>query len=302
MIRMKGKELTFKAFVRKIMIEVAAAEAVGLISSQAITNHLNTNGITRYRGECWTSSMLDIFLESPDSEQNRSKSYKEQEVSLNKIQNEPSRALTSQQLQQISKRTIGHYDLEADNFRDGTNDHDVSQNYDAFLGAIKGKAPFSILDLGCGPGRDLMYFKSLSHRAVGLDGSKEFVTMAASFSGCHVLHQEFLKMTLPDNQFDGVFANASLFHVPSQELPRILLEISATLKSNGVLFCSNPRGKNEEGFSDSRYSCFHDLVAWQDYLTSAGFIEIEHYYRPKGLPCHKQPWLATVWRKTKQLG
>ncbi len=103
------------------------------------------------------------------------------------------------------------------------------------LDAIEGDPPFSILDLGCGPGRDLRHFHSLEHEAVGLDGSKEFVAMARSFSGCEVLHQGFLTMTFPENRFDGVFANASLFHVPSQELPRVLLELSATLKVRGAL-------------------------------------------------------------------
>jgi SAM-dependent methyltransferase len=196
-----------------------------------------------------------------------------------------------------SKVTIAHYDRWAEDYRAGTRDHDVSQNYTAFLSAIAGDQPFSILDLGCGPGRDLQHFRSLGHAAVGLDGSNEFVAMARSYSGCAVLHQDFLAMVLPDSHFDGVFANASLFHVPSQELLRVLLELSSTLKSGGVLFCSNPRGHNEEGFSHDRYSCFFDLDTWRHYVTAAGFFEVQHYFRPPGLPCHKQPWLATVWRK-----
>ena len=104
-------------------------------------------------------------------------------------------------------------------------------------------------------------------------------------------------MALPENRFDGVFANASLFHVPSQELPRVLLELGMTLKSRGVLFCSNPRGNNEEGFSGDRYSCFFDLDTWRNYVSAAGFVEVRHYYRPPELPHHQQPWLATVWRK-----
>jgi SAM-dependent methyltransferase len=79
-------------------------------------------------------------------------------------------------------------------------------------------------------------------------------------------------MTLPERHFDGVFANASLFHVPSEELPRVLLELSRTLKPRGVLFCSNPRGKNEEGFRDDRYSCFFDLDTWRNYVSGAGFV------------------------------
>ena len=104
-------------------------------------------------------------------------------------------------------------------------------------------------------------------------------------------------MQLPESRFDGIFANASLFHVPSQELPRVLLELFKTLKPRGVLFSSNPRGNNEEGFSDDRYACFFDLATWRDYVTSAGFVELDHYYRPPGLPRDRQPWLATVWRK-----
>lgn len=203
----------------------------------------------------------------------------------------------AEQLRRISAVTIAHYDRSAAAFLDGTRDHDVSQNYAALLDAIEGDPPYSILDLGCGPGRDLRYFRSLGHDAVGLDGSKEFVAMARSCSGCEVLHQDFLAMELPESRFDGVFANAALFHVPSQELPRVLLELAATLRTRGVLFCSNPIGNNEEGLSGDRYSCYFDLDTWRQYVGAAGFAEVRHYYRPPGLPRHKQPWLATVWRK-----
>ena len=203
----------------------------------------------------------------------------------------------SQELQRLSEITIGHYDRVADDYWYGTRNHDVSQNYEAFLEAIEGKPPFDILDLGCGPGRDLQYFNSMGHAVIGLDGSEALVSLARLHSGCEVLQQNFLAMNLPEYRFDGVFANASLFHVPSQELPRILLEVSTTLKSRGVLFCSNPRGNNEEGMGGSRYSCFFDLDTWRDYVVDAGFIEVQHYFRPTGLPRDRQPWLATVWRK-----
>ena len=212
-------------------------------------------------------------------------------------QNQSSSLVDAKQLRRISEVTIAHYDRSAEEYWDGTRDHDVSQNYTAFLDAIEGDPPYSILDLGCGPGRDLQHFRSLGHDAVGLDGSKEFVAMARSYSGCKILHQDFLAMVLPESRFDGVFANASLFHVASQELPRVLLELSATLKPRGILFCSNPRGNNEEGFSGGRYGCFFDLDTWRNYVTAAGFFELRCYFRPAGLPCNRQPWLATVWRK-----
>ncbi len=215
---------------------------------------------------------------------------------------EPIRNYDAEQLRQISGITIGYYDRMAKPYWDGTRDHDVSQNRAALLDAIKGEAPYSVLDLGCGPGRDLHYFRSLGHHVVGLDGSKELVAMARHHARCEVLHQDFLALDLPENRFDGVFANASLFHVPSQELPRVLRELHAALKPVGVLFSSNPRGNNVEGLSGERYSCFLDLRTWRDYVTAAGFIEVKHYYRPPGLPRHRQPWLATVWRRRQGAG
>jgi len=197
----------------------------------------------------------------------------------------------------LSRSTLAHYERHARSFWEGTKDHDVAQNYAALLEAIEGAAPFAILDLGCGPGRDLRYFRSLGHEAVGLDGSAKFVEMARAHSGCEVLHQDFLALDLPPARFDGVFANAALFHVPSAELPRVLGELRAALKPSGVLFASNPRGNNEEGESGGRYGCYWDLDTWRNYVTAAGFTELKHYFRPPGLPREQQPWLASVWRK-----
>jgi len=205
--------------------------------------------------------------------------------------------LDGKDLRQISQVTILHYERAARAYWEGTKNHDVDQNHAAVLDAIESETPYTILDLGCGPGRDLSYFRSLGHKTVGLEGSKKFVDMARRHSKCEVLHQDFLAMALPECWFDGVFANASLFHVPRQELPRVLHGLSEALKPGGVLFCSNPWGNNEEGWSGDRYSCFHDPGTWRTYVTAAGFTELNRYYRPPGLPRHKQPWLATVWRK-----
>ena len=179
----------------------------------------------------------------------------------------------------------------------GTIDHDVSQNIAALLGAIEAEAPFTVLDFGCGPGRDLKTFRELGHRGIGLDGSARFVEMAASYSGCEVWQQNFLDLDLPDGLFDGIYANASLFHVPRSLLPKVLGELRDALKPGGVLFNSNPRGNNEEGWNGPRWGSFHDYEAWASYVGGAGFTAIHHYYRPAGLPRDQQPWLASVWRK-----
>lgn len=203
---------------------------------------------------------------------------------------------TPQDLQTIARVTLESYEARAEAFWEGTRDHDVSQNIDALLRHIEAEPPFMILDFGCGPGRDLKAFADRGHVAIGLEGSASFVRMAQAYSGCEVWHQNFLALALPDKHFDGVFANASLFHVPGRELPRVLRELHACLKPRGVLFSSNPRGDNEEGWSRGRYGAYHDLEAWRGYLAAAGFAEITHYYRPAGLPREQQPWLASVWR------
>jgi SAM-dependent methyltransferase len=199
-------------------------------------------------------------------------------------------------LQKITRRTLGHYDQHAAEFWEGTRDHDVSQNYQALLNALPKKSGLSLLDFGCGPGRDLLYFKNLGHHAVGLEGSPKFCRMARAYSGCEVLEQDFLKLDLPPESFDGIFANASLFHVPSQELSRVLRQLWAALRPGGVLFSSNPRGKHE-GWDGERYGTFMEWETFEKYLEAAGFIVDHHYYRPAGKPCHEQPWLAVVSRK-----
>jgi len=205
--------------------------------------------------------------------------------------------LGPQDLRKISALTLEYYERRAEDFRDGTRDHDVSQNIDAFLSHIRGEPPFAILDFGCGPGRDLKAFSALGHVAVGLEGAARFVAMARADTGCEVWGQDFLELELPEARFDGVFANAALFHVPGQELARVLGQLNATLKAQGVLFSSNPRGGNEEGWNRGRYGAYYDLDSWRSRMSAAGFVELDHYYRPAGLPPEQQPWLASVWRK-----
>lgn len=205
--------------------------------------------------------------------------------------------LPKQEIAKAASITVGHYDQRAEIFWRDTRDHDVRQNIEALLQAIIGTRPFRILDLGCGPGRDLKAFKDLGHEPIGLDGSARFAAMAREFSGCEVWNQDFLKLDLPAGYFDGIFANASLFHVPSQELPRVLKELYSTLKANGVLFSSNPRGDNQEGWNGERYGAYYNWPTWRKLVTDVGFSELGHYYRPPGLPREQQPWLASLWRK-----
>jgi len=153
----------------------------------------------------------------------------------------------------------------------------------------------TILDFGCGPGRDVHFFKNLGHHVVGLDGSENFCAMAREYTNCKILCQSFLELDLPESKFDAVFANASLFHVPKQLLSKVLKELHISLKKNGVLFTSTPRG-NSEGMSNGRYGNYMEFDELSQCLTNNNFDIQTHYYRPEGLPRDEQPWLAVVSR------
>ena len=123
--------------------------------------------------------------------------------------------LTPQDLKEITDLTLSHYNERAEDFWEGTRDHNVGQNIAARLQCIEGEPPFTILDSGCGPGRDLKVFAELGHVAVGLEGAAHFAVMAHAHTGCEIWQQDF-RARLPDHRFDGVFANASLFMYPAR--------------------------------------------------------------------------------------
>jgi SAM-dependent methyltransferase len=200
------------------------------------------------------------------------------------------------QEKELTLKTLKHYSDNTSQFWEGTKDHDVLQNITALLSNIKSDGPFKILDFGCGPGRDLKQFKDLGHEAYGLDGCQQFCHMAEEFSGCNVFHQDFVETKLPNLFFDGIFANASLFHVPKNSLSNLIKTLHKSLAPNGIIFSSNPRG-NGEDFEGSRYANFMELEEYQEIIELEGFKLIDHYYRPQGAPKENCPWLACVFRK-----
>jgi SAM-dependent methyltransferase len=200
---------------------------------------------------------------------------------------------------EIAARTLGHYQANASAFWARTRDHDVSQNYSALLAALGNRAALRLLDFGCGPGRDLVALSALGHDVTGLEGAPAFVGMARANSGCTVLEQSFFELDLEERRFDGVFANASLFHVPRAILPRVLGQLFRTLEPGGVLFCSNPRSfdRDWEGWQGERYGSYLTIGGWSELISAAGFVIERHFLRPPLKPPAEQPWLAIVARK-----
>src|SRR2546429_4736544 len=112
------------------------------------------------------------------------------------------------ELEAIAARTLEDYNRNADAFRVGTQDHDVSQNIAALLKHIRGASPFVLLDFGCGPGRDLKTLKATGHSPIGVDGSQRFVAPAREETACEGWQHDVLRRALPGQPFDGATANA----------------------------------------------------------------------------------------------
>lgn len=202
-------------------------------------------------------------------------------------------------MEPIEQITIAEYQQTAQSFRDGTWDHDVSQNQQALIAAIP-RHPGRILDVGCGPGRDLVAWKKMGHQVIGLDATPAFVEMAKEVSGCEVWQQCFLSLQLPEDYFDGIFANASLLHVPKAEMQRVLKDLWHSLVPQGAIMMSMARG-DAEGWvqreTGDRYVATWEYATLAPVVESAGFKILNHYYRPPNLPPEHQNWLVIVGQK-----
>lgn len=150
--------------------------------------------------------------------------------------------------------TNDFYNKNAAEFFEGTVNADMSKNYQPFLEQLPKNA--SILDAGCGSGRDSLAFKKLGYQVTSIDGSKELCKLASHYIGQEVCNMRFQDIAF-DNEFDGIWACATLLHVTSEELMEVLGKFKRALKPNGIFYASFKYGEFE-GERNGRY--FTDLT------------------------------------------
>ena len=163
------------------------------------------------------------------------------------------------------KRTLSYYDENASAFCEGTRNADMSEMRGRFQQYLKPGA--LILDAGCGSGRDSKAFMESGYRVVAMDGSKEMCRQASKYLGHEVQCRRFEEID-ERNVYDGIWACASLLHVPYELLPKVIAKLVDSLVDGGVLYASFKYGE-EEREAGGRY--FTDLMeeGWKKVLEEA---------------------------------
>ena len=138
--------------------------------------------------------------------------------------------------------TAEYYNKNAKEFFRETLNLEMERFYKPFLSLlpIGGK----ILDAGCGSGRDSLYFRNNGYTVTAFDNCKELVALASEVIGQQVLHLEFQELNFND-EFNGIWASASLLHIPKMQIDDILNKLSNALKAQGVLYASFKYGEGE---------------------------------------------------------
>ena len=191
--------------------------------------------------------------------------------------------------------TINFYDKNAEAYAALTVKADMSRAYEKFLAYLPLGA--KVLDAGCGSGRDSLFFMQQGYRVTMLDASAAMCRCAEKLTGQKALHKTFAEINF-DKQFDGIWANASLLHVPEQELEKVLKILHRALKEDGVLYASWKYGEAERRDGE-RFYCDMTEEKLKKLLRRTGcFVCKEVWVSEDVLPLHReQCWLNVVLGK-----
>jgi len=166
--------------------------------------------------------------------------------------------------------TIKYYDENAKAFFENTKDADMKEVYELFLKYLPPEA--KILDLGCGSGRDTKYFLEKGYDVTAVDGSIEMVKLSTHFTGKQTLHLTFDEINFND-EFDGVWACASLLHVPRSKINPVFKKIYLALKKGGVFYSSYKYGNKEE-FRNGRFFNNYDEISFNELLKNHPYFTL----------------------------
>ncbi|MGO8929969.1 MAG: class I SAM-dependent methyltransferase [Limisphaerales bacterium] len=189
---------------------------------------------------------------------------------------EPNRMTAAALPLQINR---AYYDEYADHFRGRTAALPMNAAYEPFLRELPPWA--HILDAGCGPGRNAAAFRSHGYRVTAIDASPAMVQLAKR-SGIDARVMTFQQMTF-NEEFDGIWASASVLHVPHAEISEVLNRFARALKPQGILYVSLKEGQSERVAEDGRFFSYFTLNEFSDSLTSSGLFKLRKAWKRIGL-------------------
>lgn len=188
--------------------------------------------------------------------------------------------------------TITYYNQNAEEYFDKTVNVSMQELYDQF--EVYLKPGDKILDLGCGSGRDSMYFLSKGYDVVSVDGSKVMCNLAGTYIGREVRNITFEKMDY-DNEFDAVWACASLVHVDIGDMTDVLRRIQKALKNKGVLYASWKYGKGER-IDNRKYYADYDEKSINDLFSDVS-LKVEKIWISDDNLIRTSKWLNVIGEK-----
>lgn len=191
--------------------------------------------------------------------------------------------------------TVGYYNQNASLFSSDTEGVDLSHLYAEFLPEVANGG--KILDAGCGSGRDALFFKRQGYAVTAFDASKELAALATQSLGETVRVMTFLELDFCE-EFDGIWACASLLHVPSGEMDLVLNRLTRALKSGAPLYASFKYG-NQERQEQGRFFNDYEETKLQALLTNHPKLSIVKLWRTNDLRPNreKELWLNTIIKK-----
>lgn len=162
-------------------------------------------------------------------------------------------------------KTLNYYDSNAIEFSETTKNVDFSDVQQIFIDYLPPDA--SILDFGCGSGRDSKYFLDHGYHVVASDGSEAICKIATAYTGIPVRYMLFEELD-DQNRYDGIWACASILHVPKEELPDIFHKMYQALKKDGLIYTSFKYGTFE---GERKGRCFTDFTE-ESFVEFIGYI------------------------------
>ncbi len=205
-------------------------------------------------------------------------------------------------MKDYQKETIETYNAQASSYQSSRAKFLDTTTIDRFLTMVSGK---TILDMGCGPGRDTSVFVEKGYEVVGIDLAQSFVDIArGDVPGATFRHMDVLDLKFPDETFDGIWCNAVLLHLIPEDIEFALKEAFRVLKPGGTMYVSMKKGEHQETIIDPRLKDAKRFFSYvqkdviSKIFTSVGFEIVDMYENSVHNTIQVVEWINAFVKKT----